>query len=219
MQTVIEDLRKSIREKKSELYHCDANITDYERQKQILDVSMNEKTEVNRDLSTKLAGAMSTLESVNKKRDDEMMLHSDLLRKLQTCEDIKKELRANIHRETLNRLNGHAAIFNQMTEKTKISMHLAKVGASSGTKDDLNEDIRNKMQQLKEIEVSTPHERFEEIMSELKSKEHLVEASKETEASISMAQKRELNLDEKTERIKQKICQMESYENDETLPM
>ena len=61
------------------------------------------------------------------------------MRKLQTCEDIKKELRANIHRETLNRLNGHAAIFNQMTEKTKISMHLAKVGASSGTKDDLNE--------------------------------------------------------------------------------
>merc|ERR1712223_82618 len=116
MQTVIEDLRKSIREKKSELYHCDANITDYERQKQILDVSMNEKTEVNRDLSTKLAGAMFTLESVNKKRDDERMLHSDLLRKLQTCEDIKKELRANIHRETLNRLNGHAAIFNQMTE-------------------------------------------------------------------------------------------------------
>ena len=33
------------------------------------------------------------------------------------------------------------------------------------------------------------------------------------------AQKRELDLDEKTERIKQKICQMESYENDETLPM
>merc|ERR1712179_159669 len=171
MQTVIEDLRKSIREKKSELLQCDANITDYERQKQILDVSMNEKTEVNRDLSTKLAGAMSTLESVNKKRDDEMKLHSDLLRKLQTCEDIKKELRSNIHRETLNRLNGHAAIFNQMTEKSKISMHLAKVGASSGTKDDLNEDIRNKMKQLKEIQVSTPHERFEGIMSDLKSKE------------------------------------------------
>ena len=33
------------------------------------------------------------------------------------------------------------------------------------------------------------------------------------------AQKRELDLDEKAERIKQKICQMESYENDETLPM
>ena len=42
------------------------------------------------------------------------------------------------------------------------------------------------MQQLKEIQVSTPHERFEEIMADLKSKEHLVEASKETEASISM---------------------------------
>ena len=83
MQNVVGDLRRSIQEKKSELYQCDSNIADHERQLQILDVSLNEKTEANRDLSTKLAGAISTLESVNKKRDDEMMLHSNLLRKLQ----------------------------------------------------------------------------------------------------------------------------------------
>ena len=83
MQNVVGDLRRSIQEKKSELYQCDSNIADHERQVQILDVSLNEKTEANRDLSTKLAGAISTLESVNKKRDDEMMLHSNLLRKLQ----------------------------------------------------------------------------------------------------------------------------------------
>ena len=83
MQNVVGDLRRSIQEKKSELYQCDSNIADHERQLQILDVSLNEKTEANGNLSTKLAGAISTLESVNKKRDDEMMLHSNLLRKLQ----------------------------------------------------------------------------------------------------------------------------------------
>ena len=83
MQNVIGDLKKNIQEKKAELYQIDSNITDYERQLEILDVSIKEKTEVNRDMSTKLAGAMSTLESVIKKRDDEMMLHSNLLRKLQ----------------------------------------------------------------------------------------------------------------------------------------
>ena len=46
-------------------------------------------------------------------------------------------------------------------------------------------------------------------MSDLKSKEHLVEASKELENSISMAQKNELDLDEKIERVKEKIRQME----------
>merc|ERR1712080_176441 len=150
MQNVIGDLRKNIREKKSELYQSDAKIADYERQ-------------------------------------------------LQTCEDIKKELRSKTHKETLNRLYGLTSIFNQMTEKSKISMYLAKAGPSSGTKDDLNEDIRNKVEQLKEIQASAPLERYEEIMSELKSKEHLVEASKETEVSISMAQKRELDLEEKIE--------------------
>jgi len=209
MQNVIGDLKKNIQEKKAELYQIDSNITDYERQLEILDVSIKEKTEVNRDMSTKLAGATSTLESVIKKRDDEMMLHSNLLRKLQTCEDIKKELRSKTHRETLDRLNGHTSIFNQMTEKSKLTKYLEKTGASNGTKDDLNEDIRNKLEQLKEIQASTPLEKYEEVMSDLKSKEHLVEASKELENSISMAQKNELDLDEKIERVKEKIRQME----------
>merc|ERR1719462_768383 len=170
---------------------------------------MNEKTEVNRDMSTKLAGATSTLESVIKKRDEEMMLHSNLLRKLQTGEDIKKELRSKTHRETLDRLNGHTSIFNQMTEKSKLTKYLEKTGASNGTKDDLNEDIRNKHEQLKEIQASTPLEKYEKVMSDLKSKEHLVEASKEIEVSISKAQKIELDLDEKIERMKEKIRQVE----------
>ena len=46
-------------------------------------------------------------------------------------------------------------------------------------------DINNKVKQLKEIQASTPLEKYEEIMSDLKSKEHLVEASKEIEVSIS----------------------------------
>jgi len=80
MQNVIGDLKKNIQEKKYELYRFDANIADHERKLQILDVSIKEKTETKRDLSTKLAGATSTLESVNKRRDDKMMLHSNLLR-------------------------------------------------------------------------------------------------------------------------------------------
>jgi len=209
MQNVVGDLRRSIQEKKSELYQCDSNIADHERQLQILDASLNEKTEANRDLSTKLAGAISTLESVNKKRDDEMMLHSNLLRKLQTTEDTKKELRSKTQEETLNYFNGHTTIFSQMTEKSKLSKYLAKTGTSSGTKDDLKEDINNKVKQLKEIQASTPLEKYEEIMSDLKSKEHLVEASKEIEVSISKAQKIELDLDEKIERMKEKIRQVE----------
>jgi len=111
-----------------------------------------------------------------------------------------------------------------MTEKSKISMYLAKAGPSTGTKDDLNEDIRNKVEQLKEIQASVPLERYEKIMSELKSMEHLVEASKETEVSISMAQKTGLDLDEKIERAREKIRQMEKsmevdYQNNETLPL
>merc|ERR1712223_24334 len=209
MQNVVGDLKRSIQEKKSELYQCDSNIADHERQLQILDVSLNEKTEANRDLSTKLAGAISTLESVNKKRDDEMMLHSNLLRKLQTTEDTKKELRSKTQEETLNYFNGHTTIFSQMTEKSKLSKYLAKTGTSSGTKDDLKEDINNKVKQLKEIQASTPLEKYDEIMSDLKSMEHLVEASKELENSISMAQKNGLDLDEKIERVKEKIRQME----------
>merc|ERR1712223_627189 len=166
MQNVVGDLRRSIQEKKSKLYQCDSNIADHERQLQILDVSLNEKTEAKRDLSTKLAGAISTLESVNKKRDDEMMLHSNLLRKLQTTEDTKKELRSKTQEETLNYFNGHTTIFSQMTEKSKLSKYLAKTGTSSGTK----EDINNKVKQLKEIKSSTPLEKYEEIMSDLKSK-------------------------------------------------
>merc|ERR1712168_786260 len=103
--------------------------------------------------------------------------------------------------ETLNRLKGHTSIFNQMTEKSKVSKYLEKTGASNGTKDDLNEDIRNKLEQLREIQASAPLEKYEKIMSELKSKEHLVEANKETEVLISKAQESELDLDEKIERI------------------
>ena len=90
-----------------------------------------------------------------------------------------------------------------MTEKSKLTKYLEKTGASNGTKDDLNEDIQNKLEQLKEIQASTPLEKYEEVMSDLKSKEHLVEASKELENSISMAQKNELDLDEKIERVKE----------------
>jgi hypothetical protein len=46
--------------------------------------------------------------------------------------------------------------------------------------------MRNKMEQLKKIQESAPLEKYEKIRSELKSDEHLVEASKETEIAISM---------------------------------
>ena len=58
---------------------------------------------------------------------------------LETCKDVEKELRLKTHKETLNHLNGHIGIFNQMTEKSKISMHLGKGGVFSGTKEDINE--------------------------------------------------------------------------------
>merc|ERR1712200_20705 len=122
--------------------------------------------------------------------------------------DTKKELRSKTQEETLNYFNEHTTIFSQMTEKSKLSKYLAKTGTSSGTKDDLKEDINNKVKQLKEIQASTPSEKYEEIMSDLKSKGHLVEASKEIEVSISKAQKIELDLDEKIERMKEKIRQV-----------
>ena len=87
----------------------------------------------------KLASEISTLESVEKKRDVEMTFHSDVLRKLQTSEDMTKELRTQMHKETLNRLQGHVAVFNQMTDKVKISMHISKGGALTGTNEDINE--------------------------------------------------------------------------------
>lgn len=46
--------------------------------------------------------------------------------------------------------------------------------------------MRNKMEQLKKIQESAPLEKYEKIRSELKSDEHLVEASKEIEIAISM---------------------------------
>jgi soluble cytochrome b562 len=139
MQNVIGDLKKSIQEKKFELCQSEANTSDYERQLQILDVSLKDKTETNMNMSTKLAGVMSTLETVEKKRNDEMNFHSNLLRKLETCKDVEKELRLKTHKETLNHLNGHIGIFNQMTEKSKISIHLGKGGVFSGTKEDIDE--------------------------------------------------------------------------------
>ena len=139
MQNIIGDLKKSIQEKRSEFCQSEANISDNERQLQILDVSLKDKTETNMSMSTKLAGVMSTLETVEKKRNDEMNLHSNLLRKLETCKDIEKDLRLKTHKETLNRLNGHIGIFNQMTEKSKISIHLGKGGVFSGTKEDIDE--------------------------------------------------------------------------------
>ena len=139
MQNVIGDLKKSIQEKRSEFCQSEANISDHERQLQILDVSLKDKTEANMNMSTKLAGVMSTLETVEKKRNDEMNFHSNLLRKLETCKDVEKELRLKTHKETLNHLNGHIGIFNQMTEKSKISIHLGKGGVFSGTKEDIDE--------------------------------------------------------------------------------
>ena len=126
IQNVIGDLKKSIQDKRSEQSQLEANISDHEKQLEVLDVSLKEKTETSMNLSTKLAGALSTLETVEKKRNDEMNYHSNLLRKLQTCKDMKKELRSKTHQETLNRLNGHIEIFNQMSEKAKISIHLGK---------------------------------------------------------------------------------------------
>ena len=46
--------------------------------------------------------------------------------------------------------------------------------------------MHNKMEQLKKIQESAPLEKYEKIRSELKSDEHLVEASKDTEIAISM---------------------------------
>ena len=46
--------------------------------------------------------------------------------------------------------------------------------------------MRNKMEQLKKIQESAPLEKYEKIRSELKSDEHLVEASKEIEIAISV---------------------------------
>jgi len=215
MQKVIGDLKKSIRDKQSELRQSEARIADQERQLQNLDVSLKERTDENRNLSMKLASEISTLESVEKKRDVEMTFHSDVLRKLQTSEDMKKELRTQMHKETLNRLQGHVAVFNQMTDKVKISMHISKGGALTGTNEDINEDISNKMVQLKKIQESFPFEKYEKMMSEIKSNGQLIEANKETETSISMAQKKGLDLDEKMERAKEKIRQLEeSSEHD-----
>ncbi len=42
------------------------------------------------------------------------------------------------------------------------------------------------MEQLKKIQESAPLEKYEKIRSELKSDEHLIETSKETEIAISM---------------------------------
>jgi len=209
IQNVIGDLKKSLQDKRSELSQCVASISDFERQLQILDISLKEKIETNMISTTRLAGLFSSLETVEKKRDNEMRFHSNLLRKLQICEDIEKELRSKMHKETLNRLNNHVGVFNQMTEKSKISMHLGKGGEFTGTKEDIDEDMRNKMEQLKKIQESAPLEKYEKIRSELKSDEHLVEASKEIEIAISMAQKEELNLEEKVERAKEKIRQLE----------
>ena len=43
---------------------------------------------------------------------------------------------------------------------------------------DINEDMRNKREQLRKIQESTPLEKYEKIRSQLKSDEHLIEASK-----------------------------------------
>ena len=143
IQNVIVDLKKSLQDKRSELSQCVASISDFERQLQILDISLKEKIETNMISTTRLAGLFSSLETVEKKRDNEMRFHSNLLRKLQICEDIEKELRFKMHKETLNRLNNHIGIFNQMTEKSKISMHLGKGGEFTGTKEDIAEGLDN----------------------------------------------------------------------------
>ena len=143
IQNVIGDLKKSLQDKRSELSQCVASISDFERQLQILDISLKEKIETNMILTTRLAGLFSSLETVEKKRDNEMRFHSNLLRKLQICEDIEKELRSKMHKETLNRLNNHVGVFNQMTEKSKISMHLGKGGEFTGTKEDIDEGLDN----------------------------------------------------------------------------
>ena len=143
IQNVIGDLKKSLQDKRSELNQCEASISDFERQLQILDISLKEKIETNMISTTRLAGLFSSLETVEKKRDNEMRFHSNLLRKLQICEDIEKELRSKMHKETLNRLNNHVGVFNQMTEKSKISMHLGKGGEFTGTKEDIDEGLDN----------------------------------------------------------------------------
>ena len=74
---------------------------------------------------------------------------------------------------------------------------------------DINKDMRNKREQLRKIQESTPLEKYEKIRSQLKSDEHQIEASKETEMAISMAQKNELDLEERIERAKEKIRQLE----------
>ena len=48
MQNVIGDLKKSIRDKKSELRQSETRIADQERQLQNLDVSLKERTDENR---------------------------------------------------------------------------------------------------------------------------------------------------------------------------
>ena len=143
IQNVIGDLKKSLQDKRSELSQFEASISDFERQLQILDISLKEKIETNMILTTRLAGFFSSLETVEKKRDNEMRFHSNLLRKLQICEDIEKELRSKMHKETLNRLNNHVGIFNQMTERSKISVHLGKGGEFTGTKEDIDEGLYN----------------------------------------------------------------------------
>ena len=143
IQNVIGDLKKSLQDKRSELSQCVASISDFERQLQILDNSLKEKIETNMILTTRLAGLFSSLETVEKKRDNEMRFHSNLLRKLQICKDIEKELRSKMHKETLNRLNNHVGVFNQMTEKSKISIYLGKGGEFTGTKEDIDEGLYN----------------------------------------------------------------------------
>ena len=143
IQNVIGDLKKSLQDKRSELSQCVASISDFERQLQILDNSLKEKIETNMISTTRLAGLFSSLETVEKKRDNEMRFHSNLLRKLQICKDIEKELRSKMHKETLNRLNNHVGVFNQMTEKSKISIYLGKGGEFTGTKEDIDEGLDN----------------------------------------------------------------------------
>ena len=48
MQNVLGDLKKSIRDKQSELRQSEARIADQERQLQNLDVSLKERTDENR---------------------------------------------------------------------------------------------------------------------------------------------------------------------------
>ena len=51
------------------------------------------------------------------------------------------------------------------------------------------------MVQLKKIQETFPFEKYEQMMSEIKSNGQLIEANKETESSISMVSKFQLPLD------------------------